>query len=146
MPDSGINKLQPYVELVEKVIAGLGAPIEQCREMDQGQVVPGQWRLMKGSASVLVDVYTTEDNNAYCCVASPIMPIKTSKLQAFYEKLLVLNHRMYAASFSINEGWIWLRIVRECEGMDFKECRAMFDRVGWYADQYDDELKSEFGS
>jgi hypothetical protein len=30
--------------------------------------------------------------------------------------------------------------------MDESECRAMFDRVGCYADQYDDELKKDFGA
>ncbi len=144
MPDPGVNKLQPYYNLVEQVMTGLGAPIEQCRTVANGQVVPGQWNLLKGSANVYVDVYASTDGYAYCCIASPVMKITTAKLQAFYEKLLKLNHQMYAASFSINEGWIWLRIVRECAGMDFNECRAMFDRVGWYADQYDDELKSEF--
>jgi hypothetical protein len=146
MPGPGISKMQSYYDLVEQVIATLGAPVEECRTVENGQAVPGQWNLMKGSANVFVDVYTPSDGLAYCCVASPIMEVVTGKLKELYEKLLILNHQMYAASFSINEGWIWLRIVRECEGMDANECRAMFDRVGWYADQYDDDLKAEFGS
>ncbi|GEM_PF-1496807 len=146
MADPGRINLQPYYQVVEQVIAELGAPLEQCRARDNnGNVIPGQWNLMKGSANVYVDVYATEDGYAYFCIASPVMKITTPKLKELYEKLLILNHQMYAASFSINQDWVWLRILRECEGMDPHECRASFDRVGWYADKYDDELKAEFG-
>ncbi len=147
MSDPGINKLQPFYDQVERVISGLGIPAADCRTKDQnGQILPGQWDLKKGSASIYVDVYQTQDGYAYCCVACPVLQIVTKNLQGLYEKLLTLNHQMYAASFSVHNGWGWLRILRECEGMDDKECRAMFDRVGWYADQYDDELRQNFGS
>lgn len=146
MPDPNTNRLLAYYDLVERVIAGLGAPIADCRVKDQnGNVVTGQWNLQKGSATVYVDVYSTQDGYSYFCIASPVMKIVTPKLKELYEKLLMLNHDMYAASFSIHDGWVWLRILRECDGMDENECRASFDRVGWYADKYDDELKNEFG-
>jgi hypothetical protein len=146
MPDSNSNRLVPYYELVELVIGGLGAPIEDCRVKDKNDsVVTGQWNLQKGSATIYVDVYATNDGYAYFCIASPVMCIVTPKLKELYEKLLILNHDMYAASFSIHEGWVWIRILRECDGMDEQECRASFDRVGTYADKYDDELKNEFG-
>jgi hypothetical protein len=146
MSDPAINALQPYYVLVEEVIASLGVGADQCRVKDQsGNVVAGHWNLRKGSANIYVDVYATKDGYGYCCVASPIMEIKTDKLKEFYEKLLNINHQMYAVSFSINQGWVWLRALRECKGMDADELKAMFDRVGWYADHYDDELKGEFG-
>ncbi len=143
---SSSANLEPYYTIIEQVITEIGISPVECRVKDKdGKVLPGQWDLKKGSASVYVDVYTTHDGGSYVCVASPVMKIATPKLQALYEKLLLLNHQMYAVSFSINQGWVWLRGLRECEGMDPKECRAMFDRVGWYGDHYDDELKSEFG-
>lgn len=146
MPDPGVNPLKPYYELIESVIGGLGVPAESCRTRDQnGNVIPGQWSLVRGSANIYVDVYQTQDGYAYGCVASPVLPIVTPNLKELYERLLTINHEMYAASFSIHQGWVWLRILRECSGMDQTECRAMFDRVGWYADQYDDELKKNFG-
>ncbi len=146
MHDPGVDPLKPYYEIIESVITGLGVTAESCRTNDQnGNAIPGQWSLVKGSANIYVDVYQTQDGNAYCCVASPVMPIVTPNLKDLYERLLTVNHEMYAASFSIHQGWVWLRILRECSGMDEAECRAMFDRVGWYADQYDDELKKNFG-
>ena len=147
MADPGVNNLKPFYDVVEQVIIGLGAPIDQCRCVNQqGQIIPGQWSLVKGSANVYVDVYVPQGSeSAYFCIASPVMQVVTPKLKEFYEKLLSLNHDMYGASFSISKGWVWCRILRECEGMDANECKASFDRVGYYADQYDDELKAEFG-
>lgn len=147
MSGPGSSTLQGYYAVIEQVISGLGVAPDICRVKDQnGTVMPGQWNLVKGSANIYVDVYSTQDGYAYCCVASPVMKIVTANTAGLYEKLLKLNHDMYAASFSINQGWVWLRILRECAGMDAAECRAMFDRVGWYADQYDDDLKKEFGA
>lgn len=140
------KELDGYYNMVEEVITELGTRAEQCRSLDvNGKVIPGQWNLVKGSAKILADVYTTAEGLSYFCVAAPVMMITSSDPTKLYEKLLKLNHQMYSASFSINQGWVWLRILRECEGMDRKECRNTFDRVGWYADQYDDMLKNEFG-
>lgn len=140
------KKLDEYFRIVEKVISELGVPAEECRTQDaNGRVMPGQWNLSKGSARIFADVYETAEGIAYFCVASPVMKIALTDPGKLYEKLLTLNHQMYAASFSIFQEWVWLRILRECEGMDEKECRYTFDRVGWYADQYDDQLKKEFG-
>ncbi|KAB2878884.1 YbjN domain-containing protein [bacterium] len=143
---SAQKELDRYYDMVEEVITELGTRAEQCRTLDtHGEVIPGQWNLAKGSAKILADVYTTAEGLSYFCVAAPVMMITASDPNKLYEKLLKLNHQMYSASFSINQGWVWLRILRECEGMDKKECRSTFDRVGWYADQYDDMLKNEFG-
>ncbi len=92
-----------------------------------------------------VDVYAVQDGYACFCIASPVMNIAMPKEKELYQKLLILNHDMYPASFSIHNGWVWFRILREYDGMDVHKCRASFDRVGSYADKYDDELKNEFG-
>ncbi len=147
MTDPAVNPLKPYYALVEQVISTLGITPDQCQVKDEkGNVLPGQWDLRKGSASVFIDVYATKEGQAYICIASPIMEIKTDKLTQLYEKLLTLNHQIYAVSFSINKGWVWLRGLRECEGLDASELKAMLDRVGVYGDQYDDILKAEFGT
>lgn len=139
------NKLDTYYRIVEDVIRGLGVPIEECRSSDSsGKAIPGQWNLTKGSAKIFVDIYAAEEGTSYFCIASPVMEVPQSA-DRLYEKLLELNHSLYGVSFSISKEWVWLRTIRECEGMDIHECRNTFDRVGWYADRYDDELKKEFG-
>lgn len=139
------KELDKYYLIVEEVIRSLGVSIEECRSLDQnGKPIPGQWNLTKGSAKIFADVYKTEEGTAYFCVASPVMEAPASAA-GLHEKLLEFNHKLYGASFSINQRWVWLRTIRECEGMDNNECKNTFDRVGWYADRYDDELKKEFG-
>ena len=140
------NELDKYYRIIEEVISGLGVPIDECRSVDQsGKTIPGQWNLTKGSAKIFVDVYMTDEGMAYFCIASPVMEVHVPDTRKLYERLLEINHCLYGASFSIDQGWVWLRTIRECEGMDITECRNTFDRVGWYADRYDDELKKEFG-
>jgi len=149
MSDPGVNPLQPYFNLAEQVIGGLGVQPDLCRQKDdKGNWIPGEWSLTKGSATIYVSIWIPDNNNprGYCCIASPVMQVVTQKLKELYERLLTENHNMWAVSFSINQGWVWLRSLRECDGMDANELRAMFDRVGWYADDLDDKLKSEFGS
>lgn len=66
------EKLREYYTIVESVINELGAPVEQCRSVgEDGNPIPGQWNLSKGSAKIFVDIYTTEEGLAYFCVASP---------------------------------------------------------------------------
>ncbi len=138
---------EKYYKIVEDAIRNLGVAPESCRVADQeGKIIPGQWNLKKGSAQIYADVYHAPEGTAYFCVASPVVETLFSSNAKLYEKLLMHNHRMFAAAFSIYDGKVWLRIVRECEGMDAEECRKAFDRVGGYADQFDDEIKKEFGS
>jgi len=38
-----------------------------------------------------------------------------------------------------------VKVIREVDGLDAKETAAMINRVGWYADEYDDKLKVRYG-
>ncbi len=140
-----MTDLQPYYNLIEEVIKGLGIDPVTCRNKDKaGNVVVGQWNLTLGSASIYVDVFDNVEGNPYVNIGCPIMEVSTSNLLGLYEKLLTINYELYAAAFSINKGWVWLKIIRECEGLDIKEASAMFWRVGNYSDDWDDKLKAEF--
>ncbi len=147
MSDPGVNPLQPYFNLVEQVIGGLGIQPDLCRCKDaNGAIVPGQWSLSRGSAQIYVTIWNPPNSPGYCCVASPVMQVTTSRIQDFYERLLKTNHELWAVSFSISDGWVWLRSLRECDGMDGNEFSAMLNRVGYYADDLDDKLKAEFAA
>jgi hypothetical protein len=138
MNQQNSNRLQTYSAMIEEIIRSFGIDPVTCREQK-----PGQWTLYRGSARVFVDLYTAEGSD-YICVASPVMEMPSKALLPFYRKLLELNHEMYAASFSVKENCVWLRIVREVEGLDQNEATAMLNRVGAYADQFDDLLTGEF--
>ena len=40
--------------------------------------------------------------------------------------------------------WAWLKMIRECDGLDENEAFGIITRVGNYADQYDDLLKEHY--
>jgi len=132
------TKLETYSVMIEDVIRSLGVDPITSREKSTGQ-----WTLQRGSVKVYVDIYNVNGTD-YICVASPVMEMPSKLLLPFYRKLLELNHEMYAASFSVKDNWVWLRILRELDGLDKNEATAMINRVGSYADQFDEMLISEF--
>lgn len=132
------SKISSYSTLIEEIIRSLGIDPASCR----GQNL-GQWTMVKGSARVYIDIYNANSAD-YICVASPVMEMPSKTLLPFYRKLLELNHDMYAASFSVKDNWVWLRILRELDGLDKNEASAMLNRVGTYADQFDGMLIEEF--
>jgi hypothetical protein len=132
--------LQPYYDLVENCIRSLGVDPVTCRGKQ-----PGQWDLRRGSASVWVDVFWSENNKCgYFQIIAPVMQIPDNNQTAFFRELLELNHSFYGVAFTIFKDWVYIKMIRELEGMDQNEALAMLNRVGWYADEYDDKLKAKY--
>ncbi|MCB0839049.1 MAG: YbjN domain-containing protein [Bacteroidetes bacterium] len=134
--------LTQYYELVESCIRELGVDPVTCRNE------PGKWTLKKGSATVWIDLWHIErENRPYYQVMSPVMRIpKDIKLKnLLFEELLAINDKLFGVAFTIYQGWVYLKVIREVDGMDQNEAMAMLHRVGNYADQYDDDLISKYG-
>lgn len=136
-----MSDLNVYYNMVETCIRDLGVDPALCRGEQAGQ-----WSLKKGSASVWIDVWHIErENRAYFQVLAPVMQIPTANLQAFYQELLELNYTFYGVAFVKYNDWIYVKVIRETDGLEQKEAAAMINRVGWYADEYDDKLKARYG-
>lgn len=137
--DPSQKNLVPYYMMVENTILSLGLNPEECQEE------AGRWVFRKGSAKIIVSVFHSQPNKEdYILVSSPVVKIPGTNLEKFFKRLLEINTIMFQASFSIDNGFAYLRILRECKGLDNKEIENMFQRVGYYADEYDDILKQEF--
>jgi hypothetical protein len=135
--------LQPYYEVVESCIGGLGVDPVECRG-DK----PGQWTLRKGSATVWVDLWHIEqEERAYYQVMSPIFPVPqdAEMRNNIFAELLSINDRLYGVAFTTYKEWIYIKVIREADGMDDTEAQAMLLRVGNYADQYRQELADKYG-
>ena len=133
------HKLAPIYLLVDNVIYSLGLNVTESRR-DKGK-----WAFYRGSALVKIEVYHSKPNNEdYFHIYSPIMKIPKQNTEKFYKRLLEINNKLFQVSFSIKEGNAVLRVIRECSGLDAKEIENMIQRVGYYADEYDDMLKQEF--
>ncbi len=135
--------LEKYYQMVDNVIKNLGVDPSACRGEQ-----PGQWNLKRGSASVWVDIWNIETETGprgYFQVMSPVLELPANNLSDFCKELLEINHTLYGVAFTINKNWCYIKIIREVDGLDESEVSAMMNRVGFYADDYDDKLKAKYG-
>lgn len=135
------NNLAQYYAAVEKVIEGLGVDPKTCR----GEK-PGQWDLKRGSAKIWVDILWSETNNAgYFQVMSPILKIPSTNREALFHEILQLNHQFYGVGFTVFKDWVYIKVIREVAGLDESEVTSTMNRVGYYADEWDDKLQEKYG-
>lgn len=135
--------LNSYYAVVEEAIRQLGINPEEARGKEEGQ-----WDLKKGDLSVWIDLFWSKQNNeAYFQVMAPIMeiPPQVSVQNELFKDLLEINDRLYAVSFSIYNNWVWLKTLREAEGMDPNEAVRLILRVGNYGELYKQELLNKYG-
>ena len=136
--------LVKYYKIVENCIAKLGVNAEEARAEK-----PGSWDLSKGSARVLIDVwYIEKEERPYIQIMSDVVEIPASDemKHALFEELLVINDKLFGCAFTLFKEKIWLKTIRECEGLDESEAFAMLTRVGNYADEYDDYFQEKYTS
>jgi hypothetical protein len=131
-----------YYQMVEKCITTLGVDPSLCRT-DK----PGQWDLRKGSASVWIDVWEQEyDGNpsGYFQVMAPVVEVPGNSREAFFKEILEINHKLYGVGMTLFENWVYIKTLRELEGLNESEAMAMINRIGNYADDYDDMLRTKY--
>lgn len=135
--------LSPYYALVEQVITEIGVDPATTRGATEGN-----WTLQKGSAKVWVDVwYIESQNQGYFQVMSPVMPLPAAdQFPALFRELLEINDKLFGVGFTIAKEYVWLKHIREVVGLDKSEVAAMMQRVGVYADDYDDYLIGKYAS
>jgi hypothetical protein len=139
------NTIEHYRNLVEEVLRDYKIDPATAR----GQQ-PGQWNLTWGSAKVWVDVIQSKDaqgnllQSGYFQVMAPVCEVPVNNQHLFTKELLESNHALYGVAFSIFKENAYIKALRELEGLDKSEVKATFDRVGIYADEWDDKLKTKY--
>jgi hypothetical protein len=134
--------LNDCYSLIERCVAELGIDANQTR----GEK-PGQWNLKYGSASVWVDVFDSPQNkSSYFQLMAPVIEVPKTGTEAFYKHLLEINFELYGVAFVLKNNYAYIKMIREVEGLDKTEVLAMLNRIGFYADKYDDELKNIYSS
>lgn len=132
--------MQNFFQVVEDSIRMLGIDPIACRGQKEGQ-----WSLTKGSANVWIDCwYIEREKRSYYQVMSPVMKIPAARQAELFQELLEINDKLFAVAFTIYDGWVWLKVIREADGMDANEAFALMTRIGNYADDYDDMLKNKY--
>jgi hypothetical protein len=99
-------------------------------------------RLQWGSAFVIAGI----SGSAIVAIAPMFRTLPTGKEETFFKKLLAHNAHMGGmASFALQpDGWVVLHAGRALKGIDGHEFATMVAAVGRFADQFDDELITEF--
>lgn len=135
-----MENLNKYYQLIERSISNLGVDPLQCRGKK-----PGSWTLNKGSIQVWIDIwYIEREKRSYFQVMSPIMKMPEKGVEELFRELLHINDRLFGVGFTIYKDTIWLKHIRETENLQESEILHTLNRVGNYADQYDDILKQKY--
>ena len=135
-----MTDIKDFYTMVENVIRGLGVDPSLCKGEKEGQ-----WSLTKGSASVWIDVWKAESGfSGYLQIMAPVVEIPKENREAFFREILDINHTLYGVGMTSFSDWIYMKTVRELDGLDQAEATAMFNRVGGYADDYDDILREKY--
>ncbi len=131
--------VQPYFHLVDDAIKALGVDPELCRG-DK----PGQWNMQRGSASVWIDMFDIEGQGSYFQCLAPVSAVPTARREEFLNEVLELNHKLYGVGITKFKEVVYVKVIREIEGLDINEVLASMRRIGAYADDYDDYFKNKY--
>lgn len=138
--------IQHYYNMFEQVLAEYKVDPATAR----GQA-PGQWNLKLGSASVWVDIFQSKDANGnlqqygYLQVLAPVCDVPINNQHLFTKELLEINHQLYGVAFTIFRDKAYIKSIRELQSLDISEVKSTLDRVGIYANDWDDKLKAKYG-
>lgn len=141
-----MENLEKYYQMVEECISAFGIDPAICRSLDENNnVKSGSWNLRKGSAAVWVDIFWDERNQcSYFQVSAPVVKIPATRLDEFYQEVLELNYGLFGSAFAKNDNWLYIKALRETENLDPSEVTATLNRIGTYADDYDDHFNEKY--
>jgi len=132
--------MEQYYQMLENCIKQLGVDPAICRDKN-----PGQWNLRKGSADVWIDIFKREEDVwGYFQCMSPICDIPQTNRDAFFTEVLEINHTLYGVAFTKFKEKLYIKTIRELEGISEGEMLAQLRRIGGYADDYDDIFKNKY--
>lgn len=130
--------LTAYYKMVENCITKIGVDPVKCRGAQEGQ-----WNLKRGSANVWIDIFIINGYGYFQCMG-PISPIPQERQVEFYEEVLEINHKLYGVGMTKFKDWIYIKTIRETDGLDENEIMAQINRIGTYADDYDDVFREKY--
>jgi hypothetical protein len=138
-----MQDLQFYYDMVDNCVKELGVDPEKARLPTK----KGEWELTKGSITLWISItYLEQNKSTYVQVLSPVVNVPSNGVQKFYEELLEINHTLYGVAFTKYDKWVYVKAIREVEGLDNHELFNMITRVGNYADMYDDVFWAKYSA
>jgi Tir chaperone protein (CesT) family len=131
------KRVAEYIQRFSELIGVEIAPLD----------ADGFTQVSRGSATVGINVV---EQKGFILFLAPIMevPKDVKNREALYKRLLELNYLATEdGAFAIDQetGKVYLRALRSLEALDFEEFVDMLDTVARVADEYDDQLRAQFG-
>jgi hypothetical protein len=129
------KRVAEYIQRFSELIGVAIAPLDE----------DGFTQVSRGSATVGINVV---EQKGFILFLAPIMEVPEKNKEALYRKLLELNYLATEdGAFAIDDetGKVYLRALRSLEALDFEEFVDMLDTVARVADEYDDQLRAQFG-
>ena len=135
-----MDNLNFYYNIVENAITKIGLDPQKTRAREAGK-----WSITKANIPVWIEVvFHQSENRAYFQVAAPIMKLPTENWSAITLDLLETNNLLYGVAFCVNKGNVFIKTLREAEGLDLNEAHSMIMRVGNYAEFYRKALQKKY--
>lgn len=131
--------LQPYFDKLESCLEDLGVDPADARGEEAGQ-----WGLTQGSAQIMIDIFEHTNGEGYFQCIAPVCEIPANNKVEFLEEILETGHQIFGVAFTKFENWIYIKMLRELEGLDKSEITATVNRVANYADEYDDYFRNKY--
>jgi hypothetical protein len=106
----------------------------------------GYTQVVRGTATIGINVLAEK---GFILLLSPMMDTPGRNQTELYRTLLELNYlRTEEAAFAIDResGRVYLRALRPLELLGFDEFCELLDTVARLADEWDDKLRSQFGT
>jgi Tir chaperone protein (CesT) family len=129
------KRVAEYIQRFSELIGVHIEPLDQ----------DGFTQVSRGSATVGINVV---EQKGFILFLAPIMEVPEKNREALYRRLLELNYLATEdGAFAIDQatGRVYLRALRSLEALDFEEFVDMLDTVARVADDYDDQLRAQFG-
>ena len=129
--------------MIERVIQRLEVDPEEAHGQKEGE-----WNLECGEVKVWLDLWFMDDESRlFFQVMAPVIEVPIPELRnAFYEELLRINNDLFGSTFTLREGWAWVKAIREADGLDESEAELMIRRIGYYGQKYARKLSEHFSA
>ncbi|MCB0737984.1 MAG: YbjN domain-containing protein [Bacteroidetes bacterium] len=135
------EQLAQFYFLVETGLRELEIDPSQCK----GDL-PGQWNLAFGDIIIGIDVWSIpeQNNKVVFQVQTALARIPEENVEAFYKELLEVNYIMYGIAFSMVDGVIYLKTMRDAHDMHHNDVVDAIRLCGFYAEHYGNQFVKDF--
>lgn len=130
-------KIEAYYEMVESCIQDMGIKPEKSRGINSGQ-----WDIFKGNAHIIIEIISKKNEESFLQCLAPIIKIPKNNVYNYYEEVLKKKKLSFNASLTKLNNWIYVKSIREIEGIDKKEMNTIINKTGAFAEELEELYKN----